>query len=213
MMSRATKPGGTAHLRACVTLAFMLALIGVGALGLPRAEAAALLPPSTLSTSAAAVGGAARVDVDASGDATAVWFAETSGTQTVVQTSTHAAGSAWSSPQDISFPGSVTGQPSLAVDAAGDAAVAWLQSNGSNYLVEVASKPALGSWSLPATVSASGEDADTALIALDGTGDVYVAWDRSDGTHDRVQAVVQSGGYWGPTQTLSASNVSGTSTT
>jgi hypothetical protein len=178
-------------------------------LALPASAAAAptWLSPVTLSSSAEnATQPDVAVDVD--GDATAVWLYQSDGTNNVVQASTHTPEGSWSTPVDLSVAGENAQSPQVAADANGDVAAVWLRSNGANNIVQVATKPAGGSWSAPVNLSAAGEDADSPRVALDASGDVFVAWDRSDGSTDRLQAAVESGGTWGATATLSESGES-----
>lgn len=130
------------------------------------------------------------------------------GTNNVVQASTHAPEGSWSTPVDLSPAGEDAQSPQVAADEDGEVAAVWLRSNGSNNIVQVATRAAGGSWSVPVNLSAAGEDADSPHVALDASGDVFVAWDRSDGSNDRLQAAVESGGTWGATTTLSESGES-----
>jgi hypothetical protein len=149
-----------------------------------------------------------QVASDGHGNAAAVWLYQSDGTNNVVQVSTHAPGGAWSGPIDISVPGKNAQAPQVAVDHNGDAAAVWVRSDGSNNIVQVATRPAGGSWSTPMDLSQGGQDADSPRVALDASGDVFVAWDRYDGSNDRLQVAVDTGGMWGATQTLSVAGKS-----
>lgn len=145
--------------------------------------------------------------VNGAGVATAVWLYESDGQNNVVQAATHSPGGSWSTPVDISSLGEDAEDPHVAVNPSGAAAAVWTRSDGSNTIVQVATKPAGGSWSTPVNLSAAGESADSPLVNVDPSGDVFVVWDRSDGSNDRLQAAVETAGVWGSTQTLSPSGV------
>jgi hypothetical protein len=193
-------------------------LIGVGCawfvLGGPclisNAEAArpTWLAPVALS---AAAENATQPDVviDSRGTASAVWLYQEDGTNDVVQFSSHSPNTSWATPIDLSAPGQSAESPSIASDANGDLAAVWLEYDGANYVVQVATKSAGGSWSAPVSLSPAGEDADSPHVTVDPAGDVFAAWDRSDGTDDRVQATLETNGTWNTVQTLSPSGVNG----
>ena len=64
---------------------------------------------------------------------------------------------------------------------------------------------ALAAWTAPADLSASGQNARAASLAVDAAGDAVFAWRRFDGTNDRIQAQTRSAaGVLGPVRTLSA---------
>ena len=97
--------------------------------------------------------------------------------------------------------------PQLAVDAAGDAVAVWSRSNGLNYIVQSATRPAGGGWGAPLDLSAPGADAKAPQVAVDGAGHFVAVWSSSTGPST---AVVQSatglpGGAWGGQADLSTS--------
>lgn len=106
--------------------------------------------------------------------------------------------------------GGVPGEAHVAFDARGDALAAWQREDGTletsnKYEVQVAYRPAGGSWQAPETLSAPGEggSADEASVAFDGRGDMFAVWDaykanvpRGD-AHFSVQAAFRPvGGVW-----------------
>src|SRR4029453_15674948 len=70
------------------------------------------------------------VAVDDAGAAVAAWR-WSDGAFLVTQAATQSEHGVWSAPEVLSGPGRSTSQPLLAIDAAGDALVAWLRFNGS----------------------------------------------------------------------------------
>src|SRR4051812_26233345 len=70
----------------------------------------------------------------------------------------------------------------------------------------VAPATALAVWSAPADLSASGQNARGASLAVNDAGDAVFAWRRFDGSDDRIQAQTRSAaGVLGLARTLSAS--------
>jgi hypothetical protein len=64
---------------------------------------------------------------------------------------------------------------------------------------------ALAAWTAPADLSASGQNARAASLAVDDVGDAVFAWRRFDGSDDRIQAQTRSAaGVLGPVRSLSA---------
>ncbi|MFI4993423.1 MAG: choice-of-anchor Q domain-containing protein [Solirubrobacterales bacterium] len=122
----------------------------------------------------------------------------------VLPSASPAAVSLWTGVASVSEEGQSAHAPQVAVDAAGDAVAVWARSNGSNDVVQAAIKPAGGVWGSPATLSAAGEEASEAQIAVTPAGDVTVVWRRFDGSNYVVQAAVKPAGKaWGKPATLS----------
>lgn len=74
-------------------------------------------------------------------------------------------------------------------------------------LLIVSPAQAVPGWLAPQDLSAAGQDAATPQVAVDPFGNAVAVWERTDGTHSRVQAAVHpAGGAWQlPAQDLSAS--------
>ncbi|WP_028062460.1 hypothetical protein [Solirubrobacter soli] len=71
-------------------------------------------------------------------------------------------------------------------------------------VLAVAPAAALAAWTAPADLSAGGQNARSASLAVDDAGDAVFAWRRSDGTNDRIQAQTRSAaGVFGLVRTLS----------
>jgi hypothetical protein len=141
--------------------------------------------------------------VDAAGDAFAVWK-RSNGSNEVVQASVKPAGEPWGKPANLSAAGQEASEPQVAVDPAGDAIVVWRRSNGSNYIVQAAAKPAGEAWGKPANLSEPGQEASTPQVAVDAAGDATAVWTRNNGSNYVVQAAVKPAReYWGTATTLS----------
>jgi hypothetical protein len=65
--------------------------------------------------------------------------------------------------------------------------------------------PAASSWLAPTGISAAGQDAEMAQVALDPAGDATVVWRRFDGSRYAIQAASRgAGGVWDAPVTISA---------
>lgn len=144
-----------------------------------------------------------QVEVDAAGDAVAVW-ARSNGSDDVVQAALKPAGEPWAAPAALSEAGQEASEPQVAVGAAGEAIAVWTRSNGSNNVVQAAVKPAGEPWGKPVTLSEAGEEASEPQVAVEAAGDAIAVWTRYDGSDDVVQAAIKPAGKsWGKAGTLS----------
>jgi hypothetical protein len=139
-------------------------------------------PPLSVETEASSP----RVAIDAAGDVTTVWSYD-NGTDRVIESATRPAGGSFSAPVQLSASGQDAGSPAIAA-AADVADVAWIRSNGANSLIEASTGLAGGSFSAPVALSTPGEDAFNPAIAMSPAGEARVAWIRSDGVNDLVEA-------------------------
>jgi hypothetical protein len=135
----------------------------------------------------------ATVAMDPAGDAVAVWQ-RNDGSNQIVQGSYRPAGGDFGAPVDLSAAGQNALRPQVAMDTAGDAVVVWHRSNGTNTIVQASVRTAGGSFSAPVDLSAPGQDADAAQVAMDPGGDAIAIWERSNGTNQIVQASVRPAG-------------------
>ena len=144
------------------------------------------------------------VAVDAAGNAVAAWF-HFDGATNVAQAVTRPAGGTWSAPQTLSVAGEPATIPEVAIDPAGNALAVWQRSDGSNYIIQAATKPAVGAWSTGQDLSAPGQDAFGPHVAVDAAGNAVAIWYRSNGTINVTQAATKPvGGAWSPAQDVSA---------
>jgi hypothetical protein len=127
--------------------------------------------------------------VDAAGDATAVWSRLTTGSFSVVQSSSRSAGGAWSQAANISADELSTAvEPEVSAAPTGEKVAVWARSVGAPTVIESASAPAVGGWTAPIRLSVLGTSADEPALGIDPTGDGVAAWSGDDGTHTIVQA-------------------------
>jgi hypothetical protein len=85
----------------------------------------------------------------------------------------------WSAPEVLSGPGRSASQPLLAMDAGGNALVAWLRFNGSWTAAQVASRAAGGSWEQPRNLSERGGHARRLDLAMNSRGDAVITWTQT----------------------------------
>jgi hypothetical protein len=144
------------------------------------------------------------VAVDPHGDTTAIW-SRFDGTNDIVQAAVRPAGGSWGAVKDLSAPGQNARRQHVAVDAQGNVTAVWVRSDGTNNIIQTASRPAGGSWSAAQDLSTAGQNAQQPDVAVNAAGDAVAVWSRFDGTNNIVQAAVRPvGGSWGAAQDLSA---------
>ena len=139
-----------------------------------RTVAGSWTPVQTLSgpagnTSAPVVG------VDDQGGAVAVWR-WSDGAFLVVQAAVRSKDGVWSAPEVLSGPGRSASQPQVAMDASGNAVVAWVRSNGSWLAAQVASRPAGGKWEAVQNLTQRGGNARHLDLTMNSRGDAAVTW-------------------------------------
>ncbi|HEY4096382.1 MAG TPA: PKD domain-containing protein [Baekduia sp.] len=191
---------------AAVAVAAALALVAV-----PGAAQAA---PSWLAPTALSIpsqdAGQQQVAVDAQGDATAVWV-WSDGSHNRVQTSTRPAGGSWGAPATLSAAGQAANSPQVAVDARGNVTALWERDNGTHDIVQVAVRPAGGSWSSPSSLSSPSVSAQYPRLAVDPAGDAAAIWESYDGNYFSILATARRAGTSWPLPTTLAAG-SGTYT-
>ena len=185
--------------------AMLAALLLLGLLATPASAFATptwLLPSSKLSDEAQSAR-EPQIAVDEAGDAVAVWK-RSNGTNFVIEAATSPAGKGWSLPSKLSDGTQNAERPQIAVDAAGDAVAVWARSNSTHLVVEAATHPTGGGWSLPSKLSDEAQSAFNARVAIDAVGDAVAVWERSNGTHEVIEATRHpAGGNWSAPNKLS----------
>ncbi len=165
-----------------------------------KSDAGAWSAPVTLADIGEPVG-KPRIAIDSHGDAVAVWEEQpiNPGPQ-YIQATIRPAGGTWSVPVYISE-GPVGMDPSIAMDAEGNAIVTWLSFGSIRSAVRLAST---GTWQAPTNVAAVGLDAGGhpggPALAVDGEGDAVVAWSSASGNganHIVYAASLSKGGSLG----------------
>jgi hypothetical protein len=165
-------------------------------------------------SAAGAFAHAPQVAVDSEGNATAVWERyNPQGTQ--IQSATRPAGGSWSAPANLFEPRRIADRPQVAVDPHGNATAIWLRSDGNDLLVQGATRPAGGSWSVPVDISADdGRGGDNARLVVDSRGNATAVWRGYDSNRDNfaIQAATRPlGGGWSPPTDVSNRTRNGTS--
>ena len=145
-----------------------------------------------------------QVAVDPSGNA--VYTSQyVDGTHCRLQARTVSLAGTRSSTQTLSTTGQDALYPQVAVDGNSNAVFAWQRFDGSNQRIQARVRSAAGILSATQTLSAAGQTAGSARVAVDPNGNAFFAWERSDGTVDRIQTRARSAaGTLSSTQTLSA---------
>jgi len=132
-----------------------------------------------------------QVVADAQGKVTAAWH-RSDGTHDVVQSATRPMGAAaFDPPLNLSDVGQDAFSVQLAVESKGDTTAIWERFNGAEYVIQAAMRPAGAAlFGAPQDLSAAGQDAGSAQLAVGAQGDPTTVWARSNGSNYIVQAVV-----------------------
>jgi hypothetical protein len=157
---------------------------------------------------------APQVAIDAQGAAIVVWERRTAAGDTstrLVRAALRPAGGTWQPPADLSAP--VAGEhplsPAIAIGPAGDAVVVWQHFDGTSSIVQSASRAPGGAWQTPVDVSAAGEDASGAQVAIDAQGVATAVWQAGGSSAVVRSATRPAGGTWQPQVSLSAAGTYG----
>ena len=147
------------------------------------------------------------VGIDGAGNATFVWQRFDLGLDTIITRTLFEDGTLGAG-QSLSYEGG-SESPQVAVNEVGDAAFTWTQRVDTHDRirgrVDLASTPLDGVNSL----SASGQSASNAQVAIDGAGNAMFAWERWDGSDWRVQSArMPAGGNPAAVETHSAAGES-----
>jgi hypothetical protein len=112
--------------------------------------------------------------------------------------------------QNLSPSGQNASGGQVAVNAEGSALVVWQRFDGAVFRVQARTRSPIGTLGPVETLSAAGQSAFTPLVEMDVDGNSLVVWQRSDGSHPRIQAQpVASDGTPGAVQDLSNPGVEG----
>lgn len=136
----------------------------------------------------------AQVALDGAGVATASWRQKV-GSNFGAAVASESNGS-WETSQVLSNPSESNEAPELAVDAAGDAVLAWERSTA----IEAATRPAGGSWSAAEPLATEVTQGLTNVVAgIDDSGEATVAWQHKQfnlGSPEIMAATKPLGGSW-----------------
>ena len=158
----------------------VVALVGALAPVVDVAAAPTWLPAGSVAP-AVTSGEAGAVDLDAAGNAVAVWTQATGGEPQVVASSRPAGGS-WGVPVPLSAPGAAAVHPQVVLGGDGRATAVWFRATGpGTYALQSSTRSPGGAWAspvdLPGDTSAT---AEAALVVRPGAS-VVVAWPRTVG--------------------------------
>ena len=144
-----------------------------------------------------------QVALDSSGNAFFTWH-RYDGFDNRVQALIMPAGGVPGSVRTLSDAGEPAHSSRLALDAAGNAVIAWLRSDGNDDRVQASTMAANGTLGLVRTLSDGGQSANTPDLALNSAGESVIAWQRFDGVDWRIQAATMTAaGNPGPVHTVS----------
>ena len=132
----------------------------------------------------------ARLAVDPSGDAIAVWERVDTDGNRVVQA---AARDGWTfgGRVDLSLPGRNADAPAVAIDQAGGAVVVWQRfSEFGHWVVQGAARGADGTISSLGNLSDTSSDDEAPQVAVDPAGDAVAVWEQDD--HQRNTVSIQA---------------------
>jgi hypothetical protein len=187
--------------RAVLALTALLALLVIAA---APAGAAPWSSPEEISVP----GGSAswsKVGIDAAGNATAIWT-RSDGLHLLVQAAERPVGGSWGAPIDLSGASGNAESPTLAVDPAGDAIVAWKLRLAGSEAIEVSYKPAGGSWGAPEAIEFGAAVVETPAVAIDDAGDAALIWRQGvGGNHVILASSRPAGGSWQSPLAISSS--------
>lgn len=148
--------------------------------------------PVTLSATGA-VSAHPQLALNPAGDAVVVWD-RVAGLDAIVQAAVRPAGGAFSAPLDVSAAGTLSPLPRPAIDAAGNATVAWTQTTAAGSTAQAATRAAGGAaFSAPVDLSATGVVGGT-QVATNAGGETVAAWERVDASTRFVQAATRPAG-------------------
>jgi hypothetical protein len=133
--------------------------------------------------------GVPQVGVDTNGNAVAVWQ-QSDGIRTNIWTNRYAAASGWGAAALIETnDAGDAANPQVAVDANGNAAAVWQQSDGSRTNIWANRYAAASGWGAAALIETDDTgDAANPQVAVDASGNAVAVWQQSDGIRTNIWA-------------------------
>src|SRR5262249_37125964 len=125
-----------------------------------------------------------RVAVGSDGTATVVWVLSDGSDEIVQERRIAPGGTPHATTHDLSAPGQDATPPRVAVAPDGTATVVWVRSDGSNQIVEERRITPGGTPDTTYDLSATGQNAGEAQVAVGSDGTATVVWTRSNGSNE-----------------------------
>ena len=171
-----------------------------------RPAGASFSAPLTLGPAGLASFGTPQAAIDGAGNAIVVWQRPDGFTlNTIVQAAIRPAGGSFGEPITLSANGTVSVHPRIAMNAAGNAIVAWEHLADQTVVMQATVRPAGGSFAAPVDVSAAGLQGQPPGVAIDDAGDAIVVWRQTTAAGSLAQAASRpAGGLFSPPADLSA---------
>ncbi|MGA7435462.1 MAG: hypothetical protein WBW44_07540, partial [Solirubrobacterales bacterium] len=134
-----------------------------------------------------------QVAIGPDGTATVIWRGS-AGAEYIVQAATRPPGGSFGTPADLSAAGEDAEGQQIAIGPDGTATAVWYRSDGTNYIIQTATRPPGGSFGAPVDLSVPGGDALGPQIAIGPDGTATAVWYRFNGTFNIIQAVTRPPG-------------------
>ncbi|MGB0120567.1 MAG: hypothetical protein WBP55_06415 [Solirubrobacterales bacterium] len=129
-----------------------------------------------------------QITTSTDGSATVVWIQSVS-PYLIIQAATRpSGGSFFSSPVSLSNTGHSALSAQITTAPDGTATAVWRRYNGSDEIIQAATRPPGGSFGPPVDLSATGQDADAPQVAAVPDGSATAVWLRSNGSNNIIQA-------------------------
>jgi PKD repeat protein len=149
----------------------------------------------------------ARVAVDDTGRATAVWRQDTTPSQ--VLAAERLSPQTWTPPVVLSHPADAAVAPVVVRDATGAATAAWQLTTPDGVVVQASRQPPGGAWGAATRLSAPGEAAVAPLLSAEPDGDVAALW-RDVATPSAIRLLVAGLDVAGPVLSAFTAPATGT---
>ncbi len=148
-----------------------------------------------------------RLAVSPDGTVTVVWR-RSDGISVIIQAATRPPGGPFGTPVDLSASGQDANDVDVATAGDGTTTVAWQRSNGSNIMIQAATRPPGGSFGIPVDVSPAGSSSFSPDVAASSDGTTSIGWVRFNGSNSALELTTRPpGGSFGAGAFVSASAV------
>jgi IPT/TIG domain len=148
------------------------------------------------------------VAIDPAGEVVALWRAP-EGKNMMVQAAVKPPRGAWRAPVDLTEAGRNSQQPSVAIDAEGEAVAVWERKKGSKETVQYAVKPSGGPWGKGIPLSEAGNSLFNAHVAMNAAGETIAVWALYNGADEVLQSSAFQQGAWTPPITVGGPSQTG----